>query len=127
MLLSSVNSSLLFSVKDFLNDLQFPLPAPEEDRRNDRQQGKGDGDRPENAVRSEIEAVRQQIGERDLEEPEDKEIQISGRPGVARAVKGGFQNHPQTVENKTVGDNVQGVRPVSQNLRFIGENPDDRL
>ena len=102
---------------------RFPFSAFEKQSGRNRQNRKRNRDRPENAVRSEIEMIRQQICERNFKQPENEQIQVSRRPCIARAVECGFENHSETVKNKAVSDDPQTIRAVSQNRRFFGKNP----
>src|SRR5690606_38822952 len=57
-----------------LYDLQLPAAAAEQGDARDGHQGFGDRDRPEDALRPHVCRVRQRVRERELQKPEEHEV-----------------------------------------------------
>src|SRR5262245_27172951 len=72
---------------------RLPAPAAEEPAACDGVGREGDRDGEEDAARAEAEGVGEGPRERDLEDPEDEEIEEGRRPGVAGAVERLTEDH----------------------------------
>src|SRR5438094_745079 len=76
----------------------LPVSAAKDENSDDRRKGKGKGLRAENSGGSELNHLRQEIGRRNLNEPEAKQIHLSRRFGVARAVERLADDHAVSIK-----------------------------
>src|SRR5436189_3112857 len=101
----------------------FPAAAAEDEDAHDGERREGDGNRSEDASRPESDNARQNIGERDLPEPETKQVDDRGREGIPGTVEGLNDHHATGIKQETVADEAQAVHPVGNHGRIIGEEP----
>src|SRR4051812_5021076 len=111
-----------------LHSARLPAPAPEDERAYDGERREGNGDGEENSARPQPEMQGQRVGERNLPEPEDEEVDDGRRARVARAVEALRDDHAVRVEEEAARDDTQAVFAVGVNLRPRGrvrEEADD--
>src|SRR6185369_17888178 len=92
-----------------LHDPVLPATAAENQRAHDCECRESDRNREEYAVGSHVQPDTQEITERDLPQPENKQVDDGWRPRVARAVERLPEYHAVGVEQETVSDDAQTV------------------
>src|SRR5262249_23950611 len=102
------------------DDFCLPTPLPKYVGADEGERREGDGDGEKNAARPEAEWESEDIGKRNLPEPEYEEIDDRRRPRVTRAVERLRDDHAACVEEKTAGDDPQSLRAVAVHFRAGG-------
>ena len=89
-------------------------------RADHRQRRERDGDRDVDAARSHLETDRQQPRQRDLQQPEARQVDPRRRPGVAGAVERLREDQSVGEEHESRADDPQAIDGVRDDLRIGG-------
>src|SRR5262249_16764100 len=112
-------------LKAGLYALELPLPAAEERGAEHGEQRKRHRNRPESTLRSDLPYAREQVGERDLEQPEAQQVEERRRERVAGAVERLRQDDAVRVEQKSAAHDAQAADAVAGNISVAREGADE--
>src|SRR5258708_37752853 len=89
--------------------------------------GFSDDDGPEDAAGVHTGGNRQEVGQRNFQEPEAEEIHNGGRDGVASAVEGLEHDHAVGIADVAVAENSQAGNSQRNDERIAGAEMDNRF
>src|SRR5258708_176250 len=107
--------------------LDFPAVTFEQNDADSSDGGFGDDDGPKDAAGVHSNGDRQEVGQRNFQEPEAEEIHNGGRDGVASAVEGLEHDHAVGVADVAVAENTQAGDSQRDDERIAGEETNDRF
>src|SRR5256714_15613783 len=111
-----------------LHSARLPTPATEDQSADDGERRECNRDGEEDSLRPHLEDEGQRVGQRNLPQPEDEEVDDGGRARVARAVERLRQDHAVGVEEEAAGDGSQAGHAVVLDQRpgpALREDADD--
>src|SRR5258708_2717712 len=107
--------------------LDSPAAAFEQHDADSSDGGFSDDDGPEDAAGVHTGGNRQEVGQRNFQEPEAEEIHNRGRDGVASTVKRLEHDHAVGIADVAVAENAQAGDCQRNDERIAGEETDDRF
>src|SRR5438309_2559444 len=110
-----------FIFSPLLNAFQLPTPAAEHNGAEDREQRERDRNRPERALRADVQRPREHVRQRDLEQPEAQQIEQRRRQRVACAVERLRQHHAVRVEEESTAHDAEAANRVGRDRRIACE------
>src|SRR5713101_350188 len=114
--------------KFWISDLlDFPAATLEQDDADGCNEAFSDDDGPEDAAGVHTGGNRQEVGQRNFQEPEAEEIHNGGRDGVASAVEGLEHDHAVGIADVAVAENSQAGNSQRNDERIAGEEMDNRF
>src|SRR6266851_34238 len=114
--------------KFWISDLlDFPAATFEQDDADGGNEAFSDDDGPEDAAGVHTGGNRQEVGQRNFQEPEAEEIHNGGRDGVASAVEGLEHDHAVGIADVAVAENSQAGNSQRNDERIAGEEMDNRF
>src|SRR6266851_240718 len=114
--------------KFWLSDLlDSPAATLEEHDADGGNEAFSDNDGPKDAAGVHTGRNRQEVGQRNFQEPEAEEIHNGGRDGVASTVKGLEHDHAVGIADVAVAENTQAGNGQRDDERIAGEETDNRF
>jgi len=107
--------------------LDFPVATFEQDDADGGNEAFSDDDGPEDAAGVHTGGNRQEVGQRNFQEPKAEEIQDSRSDGVAGAVEGLEHDHAVGIADVAVAENTQAGDGQRNDERIAGEETNNRF
>src|SRR6266853_943580 len=107
--------------------LDFPVATFEQDDADGGNEAFSDDDGPEDAAGVHTGGNRQEVGQRNFQEPKAEEIHNGGRDGVAGAVEGLEHDHAVGIADVAVAENSQAGDGQRNDERIAGEETNNRF